>query len=348
MLWGGISGALLALFHRLGSPRPAWLAFMAAALGPGPALALTWFQPLPLTLALLILTALNLAARLYRKRNPRQSSETKPLSLYWLLRALVVLWWGAGAAVSLACAWWQPDPGHIFTESAWLRALILGAGLVVCLGVLAEYSLPLLGRTELGGSGGKAKLMGVLFSCLALLASLTPLVISKPIHPPAPPAAYLQRSRTELVVDPITLDNAHPEVEFKPPVWLKGLSHVFVIGYLTGSAGVKQGDPVGQLVAVDELDLPHIFNLRAGLDTADRDLARREVAAKAAHHMARVYQRWVTFTPSGEAYPANSYYTGLFLGRPVESLARLRIKLVAKNPALPIPYRLTLIRIFVY
>ena len=348
LLWGAISGAVFAAFHRLGSLRPAWLAFMAASLGPGPALALTWFQPWPLAIALLVMAALNLAARLYRKKRPRQASENNPLSLYWLLRALVVLWWGAGAAVSLACAWWYPNPGLIFTESAWLRALLLGAGLVVCLGVLAEYSLPLLGRTELAGSDGKAKLLGVLFSCLALLFSLTPLVISKPVSHPAPPAAYMQRARNELLSSPITLDASHPEVEFKPPVWLKSLSHVFVVGYLTGSASIKQGDPVAQLVAVDDLDLPHIFNLRAGLDTADRDLDRRAVAAKAAHHLAMVDKKWVTFTASGEAYPAYSYYTGLFLGRPVDSLASLRLKLVTRDPAKPVPYRLTITRLFIY
>ena len=348
LLWGGISGAVFAAFYRLGSLRPAWLAFLAAALGPGPALALAWFTPWPMALALVILAALNLAARLYRRRRPRQVSESKPLSLYWLLRAVVVLWWGAGAAVSLACAWWNPNPGLIFTESSWLRALALGAGLVVCLGILAEYSLPLLGRSERAGAGDKTKLMGVLFSSLALLASLTPLVITKPPGYPAPPAAYMKRARTELVTQPITLDASHPEVEFKPPIWLKGLSHVFLVGYLTNAAGVKQGNPVGQLVAVDDLDLPHIFNLRAGLDTADRDLARRAVAVKAAHHLARVDKRWITFTSSGEAYPANSYYTGLFLGRHVDSLSRLRLKLVAQNPVSPIPYKFTITRIFLY
>ena len=348
LLWGGISGAVFAVFHRLGSLRPAWLALLAAALGPGPALALTWFQTWPLVAAFCILAGLGLAARMYRKKWPRQTTENKPLSLYWLLRALVVIWWGAGAAVSLACAWWYPSPGLIFTESAWLRALLLGAGLVVCLGILAEYSLPLLGRSELGGSGGKAKLLGVLFSSLALLASLAPLVVSKPLTYPAPPTAYMQRARSELVNTPITLDAAHPEVVFKPPSWLKGLSHVFVVGYLTGSAQVKQGDPVAQLVAVDDLDLPHIFNLRAGLDTADRDLDRRSVAVKAAHHMAKVNKRWVTFTPAGEAYPANSYYTGLFLGRPADYLASLKIKLVSRAAAKPVPYRLTITRLFIY
>ena len=349
LLWGGVTGAVLLAWRALGgNERSAWLAYLAVGLGPGPALAVSWFKPVPLVVALIVLVGIIILKHLGAKAPEVKPREPRPLSLYWLWRALMILWWGLGVVVALEAAWWQPQLSGLFAHSIWLRAILLGAFLVVCVGVLAEYSLPLLGRSPLVGMGRARKLLGVMFSSLALLAALSPLLMAPLPKLPAPPSELMERARAEILTSPVTLKEGAHEVTLKLPAWLTGVSHIFVISRLTNADQVKQGSPVAQLVATDNLGLPHIFPLRAGIDTAGADLEKREVALEAQHQSARIADSWIEFSPTGEAFTAHDYYTGLYLGLAIERLTSVRIRSLALSNPEGAPVQMIIDRVFVY
>ena len=335
LLWGAISGSLFLLMRLLGGrQRVVWLVYLAVGLGPGAALAVCWFPLVPLGLCLAGLLGL-IGLRLISSGwqiTPRAEVPT-PLGLYWLLRALVLLWWGAGLAVALASAWWQPALGNLFSQSLWLRALGLGGFLVVCLGLLAEYSLPLLGSRGLGRLGPGRKRVGVILSSLALLIALAPLLLVNPSGSRDIPLKLQSMARAELLKEPISLSPAHAEVTLTVPSWLDGLRRIYVVSLLTNGAPVEQGAVVAQLMALDESDLPYIYTLRAGIDTAEWALEKREVATTVQHRLARPAESWIVYTLTGEAFTAHYYVTGLYLGREVERLKSIRLRYVYQPPA---------------
>ncbi len=347
LLWAGVASSVFLLVGGAhGSPRLAWFLFLGVGLGAGPALAMTWFAVLPLAACLAVLAGMAILRRLYLK-DAEPTPPLRPMPLYWLLRALMVLWWGCGIVVTLAAAWWRPELEQLFLQSIWLRAVALGAFLMVCVPVLAEYSLPLLGKSEMVRLGGERKYAGMALSALALMVALAPLLLARP-RQPHPPREFFDRARVELVKRPLTLDQKHPQVSLKVPGWLEGVSHVFMVGYLESGAAVPQGETVALLVAEDQRRMPYIYSLRAGIDTADFALARRSVAARARHRPAQVAALKVVYTPSGEAFQGREYYTGLYLGRTVERLSEVRLRLIyhpAEGQAQP---RLVVSRIFVY
>lgn len=171
------------------------------------------------------------------------------------------------------------------------------------------------------------------------------------MQPPARadlPPYFAEGARAVLLEKETTLDPANPQVELKPPTWLTGLSRVFVISYLTDGAGVAQDQPVAQLIATDEQDLPHVYQLRAGVDTAEWALERRETGLNARHRPARLAATWIVYTATGEAFRAHSYLTGLYLGRRVERLTSVRLRYRYKNPPGAEPVKLVLKRVFLY
>lgn len=346
VLWGGIAGAVLMLLPLWGMQmRSAWLAYLAVAMGPGPALAVSWFGPLPLVGVLALLLGA-IAMQLARGRRPKL--EQGPVSLYWLLRAIMLVWWGMGAAVALAAAWWQPNMGELFMQGLWLRALGAGAFVVICLGLLAEYSWPLAGRPKLLAVDEQRKVLGVMLSALALLFLLSPLLLM-----PTPPTAkasqeLLERSRAELAGKTIVLGPDKPEVVLGAPVWVTNLNALFVVSMVRQGAQVKQGEPLAVINAEDDLNRPHIFTLRAGVDTADWALNRCDVATQARHGPARVARAWTVHTPTGETFLARSYLTGLYLGRDVNIIKKVSIRYLYKNPAGRPPVTLVIKRVFIY
>lgn len=349
LTWGAISGMVL-LVLRLwgGGQRAAWLGYLAVGLGPGPALAVSWFGITPMLMALAVL-ALSAVIRLVGRRGtaPLEPAAPVPMSLYWLLRALMLLWWGVGGTIALAAAWWQPRLEDLFTDSIWLRAVGLGGFVVACVGLLAEYALPLLGRPNWMGLGRERKLPGVILSSLALLLAFSPLLLTNPYESPSVWPRSLQHSRSELVKKPVILGPDNQEVELTPPNWITGLSRVFVVSYLKNGAAVRQGEPVVQVVAMDGEGLPHIFNLRAGIDTAERDLNKRDVASVVQHGPARVARAEIVYTPVGEAFSAQSYFSGLYLGRQVVMLKSVRLRYLYQNPPGSPPVRVELARVFI-
>lgn len=349
LLWGGVSGAALLVMRAWGaSQRASWLAYLAVGLGPGPALAVSWFKLGPLALAFIVLAGMAAPRIIGRRgRRPPEPDAPRPMRLYWLLRALMLLWWGVGMAVALSAAWWQPRLDALISESIWLRALALGGFLILCVGLLAEYSLPLLGKASLISSGKERKPLGVILSSAALMLAFTPLLWLQPVRAPGEPLGATMSSRAELLAAPTSLGPKNPELEVKVPQWVQGLTRVLMVSLLTNGMDVPQGEIVAQLVAVDDTDLPHIFSLRAGIDTAEWALAKSELAAGAKHGPAPIARTWTVYSPSGEAYLAHSYLTGLYLGRKVGGLKSIRLRYLYKNsPGRP-PVRLQVKRIFV-
>ena len=325
--------------------RTAWMGFLAMVMGPGTALAVTWFGLLPMAGVLGVLLGMIGLRLAGAKPTPRLQG---PVGLYWLLRALMLVWWGVGAAVALAAAWWQPNMGELFLESLWLRALAAGCFVVLCLGLLAEYSLPLSGRPKLLAVDEQRKVLGVVMTALALLFLLAPLLLM-----PSPPMAsasaeLLERSRVELAPKPLILGPDRPQAELKVPAWLTDLSALFVVSYVRQGAKVKQGEPLAVISAEDDLDRPHIFTLRAGVDTADWALSRRDVADGALHGPARVAKAWRVHTPIGETFMGRSYLSGLYLGRHVHRLKKVEIRYLYKNPSGRPPVILVIRQVFVY
>jgi len=348
VIWGGISGAVLLVTRLWGaSQRTAWLTYLAVGLGPGPALAVSLLPLIPLGLALAVLCGLALLRLLAPARAPAGPSEPLPMSLYWLLRALMILWWGVGAALTLAAAWWQPRLADLFAHGLWLRALALGGFVVSCAGLLAEYTLPLVGRPRWMDLGAERKLPGVIISALALIAALAPLALTDPYENPAHLSRELARGRAELLAEPVVLSPERPSVELEVPAWLTEVSRVFVVSYLEHGSKVEQGRPVVQLVAVDDLDFPHIFPLLAGIDSAAWDINKRDAAVQAAHRPARVADTWIVYTPTGEAFTAQSYLAGLYLGHQVARVKRVKLSYVYENPSGRPPLEAVIRRVYI-
>ncbi len=352
-LWGGVAGASLLVARLLGGDRRlSWMVFLAVGLGPGPALAVSWLPLAPLALGCAIMAGLAVL-RLIMVRGGEAAAGApgggaRPLSFYWLLRALMLIWWGVGVAITLAAAWWYPRVGAMFLDADWLRAVAMGAFLVGCVGLLAEYALPLLGREESLSLGQDRKVVGIFCSCLAFLAALSPFLLMQPPARADLPPYFAEGARAVLLEKETTLDPGNPEVLLKPPTWLTGLSRVFVISYLTNGAGVAQDQSVAQLIATDEQDLPHVYQLRAGVDTAEWALERRETGLAARHRPGRLAATWIVYTATGEAFRAHSYLTGLYLGRRVERLTSVRLKYLYKNKPGAEPVKLVLKRVFLY
>ncbi|MCF8032581.1 MAG: hypothetical protein K9K69_03395 [Desulfarculaceae bacterium] len=352
-LWGGVAGASLLVVRLLGGDRRlSWMVYLAVGLGPGPSLAVSWLPVLPLGLGCAILAGLAVL-RLIMVRGGSSSPEmasspARPLSFYWLLRALMLIWWGVGAAVTLAAAWWYPRVGAMFLEADWLRAVGMGAFVVTCVGLLAEYALPLLGRSEGVPLGPERKVVGIFCSVLTFLAALSPFLLMKPPANAALPPYFAEGARAVLLEPETVLSPDNPSVELKPPTWLTGLSRVFVISYLSNGAKVEQGQAVAQLIASDEQDMPHVYQLRAGIDTAEWTLDQREMSLVARHSPARLAATWLIYTASGEAFRAHSYLTGLYLGRRVERLTSVRLRYLYKNKPGEEPVKLVLRRVFLY
>lgn len=351
LLWGGVSGLTLLVMRLLADRRRmAWFVYLAVGLGPGPALAVSWFPLLPMALALLILAglaSLNLLRRQERRAQP-DPEQVPPLAFYWLLRTLMLAWWGVGAAVTLAVAWWYPRVDAMFTSVDWLRAVGLGVFLVICGGVLAEYSLPLMGRSRVFDLGPDQKVAGVFCSCLALLAMLAPFLLLGPPSNPRLPKVFSERSRAVLLEEPVPLGPNNPEIELRTPTWLSGLTRIFVVSLLDNAAQVQQGQSVAQLIATDDQGLPHIFLLRAGIDSAEWDLQRRSMATLAQHRPARLASTWLVYTAKGEAFRGHDYYSGLYLGRTIDRLQSVRLRYIYRNPPGRPPVTLVLKRVFVY
>jgi hypothetical protein len=351
LLWGGISGLTLLVAGLLaGRRRMAWFVYLAVGLGPGPALAESWFKLLPLALAFLVLAglaSLNLLRR-QERRAELVPEQAPPQPFYWLLRTLMLAWWGVGTAVTLAVAWWYPRVDAMLTSVYWLRAVGLGVFLVICGGVLAEYSLPLLGRSRSFSLGPNQKVAGIFCSSLALLAALAPFLLLSPPRNPHLPKIFSERSRAVILDQPVPLGPNNPEIELTTPTWLSGLTRIFVISLLDNAAQVKQNQSVAQLVATDDQGLPHIFLLRAGIDSAEWDLQRREIATIAQHHLARRASTWLVYTAKGEAFRGHDYYSGLYLGRTINRLQSVRLRYLYRNPPGRPPVTLVIKRIFVY
>ena len=222
LLWGGISGALLMLLPLLGMQlRAAWLAFLAVAMGPGPVLAVSWFPLIPMAVALVALLAL-IVFRLGRTPRPEPAPSSKALPLYWLVRAMMLVWWGIGAVLAISAAWWSPHFVLYLEDSLWLRAIALGALLVICLALLLEYSLPLMGRSGALEAGERYKVLGVMVSALAVLCVLTPLLLAPVIKVHSAWGEMRERARTKLLEEPIVLGPGTPEIELEGPAWLLG------------------------------------------------------------------------------------------------------------------------------
>jgi hypothetical protein len=347
LLWGAIAGAApLAVWVWGAGRRAARLTYLAMGLGPGPVLAVEVLTLCQLSLVFLGLSTLILARLLIRHRQPPPMSNEQPEPLCWLLRALLLLWWGVGVALTLAAAWWQPRVQSLVTESLWLRAVGLGTFLVACLGLLAEYSLPLLGRPNLVRHTGQCKTRGLIMTTMAILASLTPLIMMRTESSPPPLPFLAERARAELLPAPMSLSPANPEVTMSAPSWLTRVSRVFVVSLLTNAAELEQGEAVVQLVITDDQDIPHIYNLRAGVDTAEWTLSKRDVAAIARHASTRPAHGWVVYAPTGEAFEAHDYFTGLFLGSEVNLVKQVSLRYLYRNPPGRVPVTLDLKRVF--
>ena len=348
-LWGLVASATLLTWQELGgSRRMAWLVFLAVGLGPGPTLAISWF-PLWIPAAAFCLLAFIWAVHRWWRRpgNPYEPVNSSPLTLYWLLRAMMLFWLGCGLLVALAAAWWYPNLEDMFKASLWLRALALGGFLVLCGGVLAEYSLPLLGWERFMRVGRESKVLGVMLSALALLAAFVPVLFTPAYHEVKPPAEFFNRARRELLNQTVELSPAKKVVELSAPVWLSGLTHVFVISQLSGGTQVPQRAVVAQLEIMDDLGILYVNEIRVGIDTADGDLARRGSQPPPKHGPARVAQSEMVYARTGEAYANQRYFTGIFLGREVRRIKTLRVRYTYEGSE-PIPVVLKIHRIFVY
>lgn len=303
------------------------LAMALLCLGPLPPMALAW--PLWACWILGGLAFLFLLILWWRKNLPTPppasaAEERGKLWLpLWLFRTVFLAWWCLGCALCLSLAWWPPGHDLYFEYNAWLKAFALGLFVLICIGLLVEYLMPLLGRPEPEGHWRRDASWGPILSALAMMMALTPALLLPYPHSPSP--QYQDRVRAVLLDQPMTLDAAQPDITLALPEEITSINRVYIVSRLVHGQNLVQAQPVAVLAVMGESGLPDIYYLRAGIDTAEENLEQSRVLATAMHEAVERASQTKVFSPDGQAYYRQSYLGGLFLQDAPERLRSISL-----------------------
>jgi hypothetical protein len=315
-------------------------------LGPMPPLLLVWTEIACWVLAFAIVILLSFV-RLTRgtyARSSRKSDLTWPDKKknelwvpLWLFRASLGLWWCLGCGLTLSLAWWVPRQADYFQESAWIKAFGLGLFLLVCLGLLLEYSLPLLGRPEPKGRWRRDQSWGPLTSACAALLALIP-ALWLPTAEQADNSGWRQ-ARAVLIDEPVLLNLDNEEIDIPVPALSEPVKRVYVVSHIQDGAQMVQTQALAMLAINMEYGLPNFQYLRAGIDTADQDLGQIRIKTSARHQAPALADYKLSFSPEGQAYHRQNYLTGFFLNIPgaVASISFHYMSPLDQDPEKPFP-----------
>lgn len=322
VVWAAICGLLLGLIKK---PAAYGLLLGFLHLGPLPPLALAWPNyACWVLLPLLILLALLHYSRGTSGRVPGRGEERGVLWLpLWLFRTVVLSWWCLGLALAVTLAWWLPGHDYYFEHNAWIKAICLGLFVLVCLGLLLEYLLPLMGRPEPEGHWRRDQSWGPMLSACAMLLLLLPALL---LPEKQEPDFYFQdRAKAVLLEEEVALTAANQEISMNVPDDMPNIKHVYVISRLVHGQDIPQGQVVAVMAIKNDSGLPDVHYLRAGIDTADQDLGQSRVMALASHQPVEPADRIAAFSPDGQAYYQQSYISGFFLQNPAELLNEISL-----------------------
>lgn len=236
----------------------------------------------------------------------------------WLFRSAFICWWYLGCALAVSLAWWMPEPGLYFEHNAWLKAVGLGLFVLVCLGLLIEYLMPLLGRPEPQGHWRRDQSWGPILSALALMMVFTPALLL-PRHE-TPYDFSADKPRAVLLDEPMVLGLSQQEINLPLPEDVSEIKRVYIISRLVNGQNLVQAQPVAVLAVMGETGLPDIYYLRAGIDTAEENLEQSQVMIKTRHTAAESADETVVFSSDGQAYYQKSYLGGFFLDKAPQDL----------------------------
>jgi hypothetical protein len=292
-------------------------------LGPLPSLALAWTEAACWILAFIFVILLCFF-KLGHKIDPPELAGKESVLLengkgelwfpLWLFRSALILWWCLGCGLMLSLSWWVPRHEHYFQENAWIKAFGLGLFLLICLGLLLEYSLPLLGRPEPKGRWRRDKSWGPALSACAALLALTPaLWLPSAIKPDN---AYLQRADIVVLDKPAILNRDNDEINIPVPESDRQIKRVYIISRLQDGSQIVQTQAVAMLAIIMRTGLPNFHYLRAGIDTAEQDLSQIRVKTQARHQAPALAGYQPSFSADGQAYQRQNYLTGFFLNTP--------------------------------
>jgi hypothetical protein len=287
-------------------------------LGPLPPLALAWtdaaFWILLFIVFLLLFCKLQRSRVVYQEENKLDSARNKGEGLWfplWLFRSAFLLWWCLGCGLILSLAWWVPESEHYLRENAWVKALCLSMFVLICLGLLLEYLLPLLGRPEPTGRWRRDKSWGPALSASALLLALIPMLwlpVTEKWN-----NNYLQRVRLAITDEPFILSQDHSEMMIPLPEEIDNIKRIYIVSRIQNGVQVVQTQALAMIALVMDAGLPDFLYLRAGIDTADQDLGRSRIKSQARHQTAPLADYYPAFSADGQAYHQQNYFTGFFL-----------------------------------
>jgi hypothetical protein len=232
----------------------------------------------------------------------------------WLLRTCFFLWWCLGCAVSISLAWWLPGQSLYFEYNPWLKAIALGMILVTCGGLLVEYAMPLLGRPEPEDYWRRDHSWGPILSSFAILLALVPTLLF-PEKNDVPPYT-VDSARATLMDTPVTLTEDNQEIVLSIPTQFSDLSRIYIVSHLLNGQDILQAQGVGMVMVTGENQLPYINYLRAGIDTAERDIGQSKMMVLAQHEPVAYTRQTLAFSPEGQAFYRQSYLTGFILQNP--------------------------------
>ena len=321
-LWGAACALLVRL---LKNPATHGLTLYIINLGPLPALTLAWADigcwVLLGLMAFLFLLTMTQSKPVANGEQLHPAGEKRGVLWFplWLFRSSLLLWWLSGCGLMLSLAWWLPGHNHYLDSNAWLKAFSLGLFVLICLGLLVEYSLPLLGRPEPSGRWRRDKSWGPVLSACALLAALTPVLLLPINNEPLP----YYSNQVALLESPLVLSTENREVHIEAPPWLDNMKRIYITSRLLNAQHMLQAQPVAMLAVMGEVGLPSIYYLRVGIDTADQSLGQSRMLALARHTPAPYADFVLAYSPDGQAYHQQNYATGFFMQEQISNLKGL-------------------------
>lgn len=114
-----------------------------------------------------------------------------------------------------------------------------------------------------------------------------------------------------------------------------GVKGILIVSNLTGSTGVSHKTPLASVLINGQEKYFETLTIKAGKDTAEETLERKNVKDVVAHGRAAIYGSWALTNDDGTTFEAHDYYTKLFFKKPM-NVQKITLKLLeSKGQKLP-------------
>ncbi len=107
----------------------------------------------------------------------------------------------------------------------------------------------------------------------------------------------------------------------------KGL---LIVSNLTGSIGIPHKTSLASVIINGQEKYFETFTMKAGKDTAEETLEKKQIKDAVAHGRAAIYSSWALPNDDGTTFEAHDYYSTLFFKKPLK-VRKITVKLLELN-----------------